>query len=345
MLRVAFPLSPAARPPPAGAETNKRSDRLARGAAVEIAREPDPDFEQCHSILSRSFPTGYARSARYLEWLYASSCGMPALVVAARYEGYRIGQMVFLPHPVDCGGVERVFGFTADFAVLPQFRSGPLLIKLTREALEVARREGLDGIYGLPNAASLPVVSRFLKGQQVGRLQVRIGLSLPLSPLLARSAHVESRDVASMSDAQILDLLAPHTQSRQNERIWTAQRLLARLRSPLTQFALHEAGEGLGISAASTTHGLRVTMLCAFLPATGERLSWGAMRALTNAACRFHGSRVFCYAGINAHVARLPGVPVPLQFYPSPLILLARGMAPGAGFSPQRYELIDTDVV
>lgn len=225
--------------------------------------------------------------------------------------------------------------------MLPSFRSGPLLIRLTREALRLANEQGLDGIYGLPNAASLPVVSRFLKGRDAGQLRVHLSCARPAVSEQAVTSTA-ARELDGVGARRLMGLFLS---ARQDERRWNAESLLVRLRSPLTSFAVHVCEEGLAISSMSLIRGVRFMMLCGFLPRTGTVISRRAVKRLTRAACHFHGALPFCYVGVNRYVRALPGVAVPLRFYPSPLKLLSRALAPGLYFAPARFELVDTDVV
>lgn len=309
--------------------------------AVVIGREFSPDLDANITLLNKAFPKGYGRDANYLDWLYMRSSGAPALVVSAWKGGAKVGHMVFLPHEFDCDGRRARFGFTADFFVLPEFRSGPLLIKLTREAMRLARETGYDGLYGLPNDASLPVVSRFMKPQSSHALTVTIGLSLTIPG----ARDVESAWVTDLSDAEAVQWLAPYLDDKPNERIWNPARLLTRLRSPVSEFALHRLPEAAAISCRFTTRGQSITMMAAFFSAGFGPITAHTMQKLVRAATATQGTRLFGYVGFNANLEHLPGFKLPKRFYPSPFKMVIRTLSDGVTLTPRRYELIDTDIV
>lgn len=309
--------------------------------SVVIGREFSPDLEANIALLKKAFPKGYTRDATYLDWLYMRSGGAPALVVSAWKGGAKVGHMVFLPHEFDCDGRRARFGFTADFFVLPEARSGPLMIKLTREAMRLARETGYDGLYGLPNDASLPVVSRFMKPQSSHGLTVTMGLSLPTPG----ARDVESAWVRDLSDAEAVQWLAPYLVDKPNERIWNPARLLTRLRSPVSQFALHRLPEAMAVSCRFTTRGHDLAMLAAFFSAGSGPINSRSMQKLVRSATATHGTSLFGYVGMNANLERLPGFKLPKRLYPSPFKMVIRTLSDGVTLTPRRYELIDTDIV
>lgn len=311
-------------------------------ASITFRVEPSTDFAATVKLLARAFPRGYDRDAAYLAWSYSRASARPALVVAAEVDGAKIGQMVFIPHDVDCGGERQLLGLTVDFFVLPEHRTGPLAIKLTRAAMRCCREQGFTGIYGIPNAASLPVVSRFMKGTQTQRLELRGGFALPLR---RRSVHL-SADVEALDGQRLTRELAPFVEVGRDRRIWTPETLVSRLHSPLTRFALHASADALAISCRHAFRNIPFTLLCGFLARPGRSISRGAMGALIAAACAHHSLPSFVYLGVNADLEHLPGVPLPERFRPSPLTILAMNFNEGARlFTPQRYELIDFDIV
>lgn len=318
--------------------TTKASGR----SEVTIELERNIDVERTAELLDRSFPHGYQRDGAYLDWLYNRSSGRRAIVVAARKNGAKVGQMVFIPHEIDVDGQPALLGLTVDFFVLPEHRTPPLVIQLTRRAIDVCRDQGLDGIVGVPNSKSLPIVARFMKTRQTRKLGLRAGFAWPVR----RQSVDTSISSRALDDASLKELLEPYVRSTSNARMWSAETLLHRLRSPVTDFGLHLCADALAISCRFAIKGLDFTMLCGFLSRTAAPVGPDIVTALVNAACQLQGRPNFCYVGVNSHLERLPGIAISERLHSSPLTVVAR-MLPGhlSTFTPDRYEMIDFDMV
>lgn len=314
----------------------------AAGDDVRICIEPATDMDSTTVLLKRSFPQGYPHDSHYLQWLYHRSGNHAAIVVAVMKGDSKIGQMVLVPYEMEVDGQIRLFGLVVDFFIAPEHRSGPLTIKLCRKVVELGTAAGLDAIYGVPNTISMGITPRLLKTRTIRKLGIRIGLAAPAQRRgITLSAHVDA-----LRDDDVVPLLARFVSHSAGGRKWTGASLLRRLRSPITRFALHAHDDAVAVSCRHTIKGLPFTTLCGFLPADGQTIAPAAMRALVAAACRTHRNPMFCYIGFNETLGRLPGIAVPERWHPSPVTLTTRAFTPGGeGFNPQRFELIDYDMM
>jgi hypothetical protein len=319
-------------------------NRKPRGAGndVTIRVEQNTDMDLTVSLLDRAFPQGYPHDSQYLQWLYHRSAHHAAVVVAALKGDSKIGQMVLVPYEMDVDGHSRLFGLVVDFFILPEYRSGPLTIRLCRKVLELGAAAGFDAIYGVPNTISMSVTPRLMKTRTIRKLGVRAGLAAPVR----RRGISLSAPIDALRDDDVLPLLDRFISHPAGGRRWSGPSLLCRLRSPITRFALHGSDDAIAISCNYKIKGLDFTMMCGFLPAGGKPISSATMHALIAAACHTHRNPKFCYVGFNEALARSPGFAIPQRWHPSPVTLITRAFTPGGeAFNPQRFELIDFDMV
>ncbi len=313
----------------------------ASGDDVRICIEQTTDMESTTALLKRSFPQGYPHDAGYLQWLYRSG-HHAATVVAVMQGDDKIGQMVLLPYEMVVDGETRLFGLVVDFFIAPEHRSGPLTIKLCRKVVEFGTAAGFDGLYGVPNTISMGITPRLLRTRTIRKLGIRVGLAAPVR----RRGVSLSALVDTLRDADIVPLLDHFVSHSAGGRKWTGASLVRRLRSPITRFALHGNDDAVAISCRHTIKGLDFTTLCGFLPADGKTIPPASMRALVAAACHTHRNPMFCYIGFNETLVQPPGIAVPERWHPSPVTLTTRAFTPGGeGFNPQRFELIDYDMM
>lgn len=308
--------------------------------APVIEFEMITDMAETVELLDRSFPNGFRHDARYLDWLYRDSGPAAAKVVAVMRAGRKIGQMVFLPRDMEIAGETRRYGLVVDFFILPEHRSGPLTIRLCRQAVEMVAAAGLDGIFGVPNAVSMGITPRLLKPKITRKLEVRAGLAVP------RRDRVMSRRVSDLSDAALEDLVRPFVAWPRGGQVWSALLLRRRLKSPSTDFSVHVCDDVLAVSCRVAIRGFMFTMLSGFLSPSKAAIPRSVLRRLIGAACAAQRRPQFCYIGYNAALAELPGFAVPPRFHPSPMTITSRPLArPDEECLPDRFELIDFDLV
>ena len=204
-------------------------------------------------------------------------------------------------------GVQHSAALSLNTAVHERARGGGAFVALASEAIELARRRGVQAVVGVANANSTPGFVRRLDFTLLTSLPASVMLPMPGPRRAVRSAWVDAsafgRDGLA-ADAQPL-LAAP---ARGEARLWTPQTLRWRLARPGARYALHRSDELLAVSCLDSRHGVRVAILLKVF--AGARLTDAATRALVRAACRFHRAPLALHVGLNDLVElSRPGAP------------------------------------
>jgi GNAT superfamily N-acetyltransferase len=293
------------------------------------------------ALLKRVFPDSHRISRPdYLRWLYEDSPFGPVIEANLDDAVGRAGHYALVPVSLVEDGEPRAGSLSLNTAVDERARGGGVFVRLATEAIEEARRRGVQTIVGVANASSTPGFLRRLEFELVGPLPVTVLVPLPGRERRVRSAWA---DEAAFDSVEIADGLAQMIAAPAQgiARTWTADALRWRLTSPGARYALHRSERALVVSTVDSSKRVPVAVLLKALasapPDAAER------RALVRAACRFHRAPIALHIGYNEQVA-FRGPPLPARLRPSPLNLIVRQLSnssPRGSFT--RFELLDFD--
>jgi GNAT superfamily N-acetyltransferase len=298
-------------------------------------------IESTAGLLARVFPDAQRISrSDYLEWLYEASPFGPVVEANLDDEQGRAGHYALVPIALTADGAPRTGALSLNTAVDERARGGGVFVRLATEAIEEARRRGVQSVLGVANANSTPGFLRRLSFELAGPLPATVLLPLPGRRERVRSTWADEAAFGPGGVAGELDaLLAPP--ERGIARTWTPDTLRWRLASPGSRYALHRSEHVLLVTTADRRAGVPVAVLlkafASVSPGAVER------RALVRAACRLHRAPLALHVGLNDVVA-FRGPPLPERLRASPLNLVVRQLdgAPSPS-SIARLELLDFD--
>ena len=298
------------------------------------------DIAPTATLLGDVFGASHVSRPEYLRWLYEQSPFGAVIEANLDDSGGRAGHYALVPIIMTRDGVQHSAALSLNTAVHERARGGGTFVALASEAIELARRSGVQAVVGVANANSTPGFVRRLDFTLLTALPASVMLPLPGSQRGPRSAWADASAFALdglATDAQ--PLLAPPASGE--ARLWTPQTLSWRLARPGARYALHRSDELLAVSCLDSRHGIRVAVLLKVFAAS--RVPDGEARALVRAACRFHRAPLALHVGLN-DLVRFRGLALPQRLRESPLNLIHRSLAPQhSQASVVRWEFLDFD--
>lgn len=306
-------------------------------AAATVERETSTDFQQTADLATRAF--GYEFTASHLEWLYDRAFSRGAIIIAARHEGRKVGQLALVRQSLRIKGEDFATALVVDQCVEPAYRSAPLVIRLYRAMAEQCRHEHIRYIIGMPNALSSPVVERFCKAPPHQRLAIRAGLAVGSVRRVEES--LSSERLGLRAGARLFDgILA---ESQPDGVAWSGEALVSRLGHDRFSYGIDRTANAIVVSRPGRLKGVPVTLVVGCFTRPGAEAIGAELRAAVASACRRTRNPLFVYAGIHPDFAALPGYTLPERMRSSPLTLHMRNEAGGERPLLDRYELIDFD--
>ena len=258
------------------------------------------DIAPTATLLADVFGASHVSRPEYLSWLYEQSPFGAVIEANLDDSDGRAGHYALVPIAMARDGVQYSAALSLNTAVHERARGGGTFVALASEAIELARRSGVQAVVGVANANSTPGFVRRLDFTLLTALPASVMLPTPGSRRALRSAWADASAFALdglAADAQSL-LGAP---AGGEARQWTPQTLSWRLARPGARYALHRSDELLAVSCLDSRHGIRVAVLLKVFAAS--RLRDGAARALVRAACRFHRAPLALHVGLTTSCA------------------------------------------
>jgi hypothetical protein len=150
--------------------------------------------------------------------------------------------------------------------------------------------------------------------------------------------------LTSLAKEQAIDLFSAFTcPSSENGLSWDADGLFDRLSDPTRDYAVHATDDVLLISSRRKSAGIGCTALCAFFTRPDAAIAASEVSDLVAVACRFWKSPLCVYAGTNATLPNLPGIPLPAKLRRPILIQLRDVKTDAETVRLDRFQLIDSD--
>lgn len=293
-------------------------------------------LERTAALLADVF--GARFSPAYLTWQYERSPeGHEIATDLADESGRPLAHYVVVPQTWVSPAGRRPFALSLNTAVRPEARGRGMFTRLAEATYETAHRDrGVAAVIGVANASSTPGFTGRLKFSLYDLLPVTIGLARPSAPASTRSHSSAAVDPQLWGS---LDL-TPRSGWMQE---WTAEKLTWRLASPLGPYGVHVHPSGVMVTAVAR-RGVPITLVLKVFARRGA--PYVATRALLRAACRYHRTAVYLYAGYNGR-ARVRGLPLPQRLRPAPLNLIYRALdasvPAAADMRFETFEFLDFD--
>jgi GNAT superfamily N-acetyltransferase len=298
------------------------------------------DIEKTAALLAEVFPASHVSRPEYLRWLYEQSPFGSVIEANLDDERGRAGHYALVPITLSSRGVQRDAALSLNTAVHERSRGGGTFVTLASQAIDEARRRGVQAVVGVANASSTPGFLRRLDFTLLTALPASVLAPTPGPRRAIRSGWADAGAFARdglAADAEPL-LAAP---ASGEARRWSEQTLRWRLARPGARYALHRSDDLLAVSCRDSRHGVRVAILLKVFAASAP--PGDARRALVRAACRFHRAPLALHVGLN-ELIDFRGVALPRRLRESPLNLIYRGLAPQpSAASIVRFELLDFD--
>lgn len=304
-------------------------------------REPDIDYVATAQMMTLAFAIAEPTPPERLEWLYNRSFSSGTTVIALRDGQRKVGQIAMVRQTLQLNGERETAAQLVDLFIIPGYRGKQSLRLLYDEVGREFVEQKIRFAIGMPNAKALGVNAHFF--------QLQPYLTLPFSVGTSLSRRASSGGLSFQFDPldrnHLLPLLAEFgTTDTDNGLVWDEIRLFDRLSRPAKKYGIHVFGNLLLISSPRRSRGIDHTLLCGFLVRSGHRASRAERDSAVRAACLMWGHRLFVYVGINDKLPGLPGMVLPQQIRPSPMLVQLRDFRPDkAALRLDRYELIDFD--
>jgi Acetyltransferase (GNAT) domain len=309
---------------------------------LAAARETEIDYAQTAALGTAAFENpNIVLSGDHLKWFYEKSFSRGATIIRLDEDGVKVGQIAMVNQLVVINGKEEDAAQLVDLFIEKSHRGKRALTLLYGEVEKQFNVQKIRFAFGMPNAKAVRVNEHFFKLKPYLALQVRIGVSLPLTAPKAKTSFNFGPELKKGIVA-LGDRFA--TPSDENGLKWDGEKLFNRLCAKKFQYALHATGNLLLISSPRETRGVKYTLLCGFLRNTSGKATGADIRSVTRSACAMWGRPLFVYAGHYAAMPHMPGFSLPKRIHHSPMLLQVRDFFPErSAFGMDRFQLIDFD--
>jgi predicted N-acetyltransferase YhbS len=301
------------------------------------------NYEETARLATEAFASlNHVIMPERLRWFYERCFSLGTTVVALRSGDRKVGQIAMVRQTLRLNGQEESAAQLVDLFVSKEFRGKERLRQLYAEVERQFVKQDIRFAIGMPNAKALGVNEYFFNLKPFLRLPFSMGVALPLPS----RRDIQSSRFDPTNKSLALSLLAGYGSSPgENGVLWDPARLFERLCNYDREYGVHTLDGVLLISSPRRSRGVMYTLLCGFTTRGGGQASRATMRRLVRDACRMWRRPLFAYAGVNSKLAAPPGIVLPAQFRPSPLLVQLRDFKPDRQpLRLDRFELIDFDL-
>lgn len=272
---------------------------------IEKADELDP--QRTSSMARNAFHKGGPElSPERFAWTYRDGYDR-ATLVSAFSEGEKVGQLAAFYKTVLIDGEPQTAAELADLFVAPPFRSFQAVSSLYKELKKAVTAEGARLIYAYANESAALLNKRFFKMEEITRLPVRVGLSVPMPVPSARRGIGLSRNVGDVA------ALYAHLSEKYpgGGATWSREAFAHRIGSPVYSYVWASNGECAMLASPRVIRSVPVLLICATFGRIDAAAGKGTARALIGSLCRATGRHLYLYAGWNDAVRFSGGFAVP----------------------------------
>ena len=309
---------------------------------LKAGRETAVDYDQTAALGTTAFEKpGLVLSGDHLKWFYEKSFSRGATVISLTEDGRKVGQIAMVNQLVMIDGKEEDASQLVDLFIDKSHRGKRALTMLYGEVEKQFSAQKIRFGFGMPNAKAVRVNEHFFQLKPYLALDVRMGVTLPLT---ARQAGTSFKFAAELKNEVIAlgDRFA--TPANENGLKWNGAMLFNRLSAAKFEYALHATDNLLLVSSPRETRGVKYTLLCGFLRNPAAKVTKRDIRSVTRSACGIWSRPMFIYAGHYAALPAMPGFHLPKRIHHSPMLLQVRDFFPERGkFSMDRFQLMDFD--
>lgn len=250
------------------------------------------------------FPHAANIGSEYMRWLYADNpCGR-VVGMDAWFDEVLAAHYVCVPTRVSVFGREVNALLSLNTVTHPDFRGKGLFTKLAESTYQVAAERGFAMVYGVANANSTPGFIRKLGFQLVDQLEARLGIGRQLE----------------IDWGRVLE-------AAQFRRLWNANELMWRVRSPANPVSLVSVDAGFTDLYAKTDR--------------KSIVAWGelplAIHNVESKAPNILAPRLFLGLSPRMGTRRRVSLNIPNRLRPSPLNFIIRML--------KNRDVIDKDFV
>jgi Acetyltransferase (GNAT) domain len=315
-------------------------DTAAKNLTAE--REIEVDYARTAALGTAAFENpSIVLSGDHLKWFYEKSFSRGATVIRLDEDGTKVGQIAMVNQLVVIDGKEEYASQLVDLFIEKSHRGKRALTMLYAEVERQFAAQKIRFAFGMPNAKAVRVNEHFFQLKPYLALQVRMGVSLPLTAAKAKTS-IKFGPELKKGIVALGDRFA--TPSDENGLKWDGEKLFNRLCAKKFQYALHATENLLLISSPRETRGVKYTLLCGFLRNPSGKPKSADVRSVTRSACAIWGRPLFVYAGHYAALPHIPGFSLPKRIHHSPMLLQVRDFFPErSAFGMDRFQLIDFD--
>jgi hypothetical protein len=310
--------------------------------AITAECEQIVDYEETARLATEAFDSSTIILPERLRCFYERCFSLGATVIALRDGNRKVGQIAMIRQTLCVNGREESAAQLVDLFICKQFRGKERLQLLYAEVERQFIKQNIRFAIGMPNAKALGVNERFFNLKPFLRLPLSIGFAAPAPP----QQDLVSFVFDSSNKSQTLSLLTDfRTSPEENGVIWDEAKLFERLCCYKREYGIHVLEDILLISSPRRSHGINYALLCGFMTRRGVEPAPFVVRRVVRAACRLWGRRLFVYAGVNSKLSSPPGILMPNEVRPSPLLVQLRDFKPERKpLRLDRFQLLDFDL-
>ena len=269
-------------------------------------RETEVDYAQTAALGTAAFENpSIVLSGDHLKWFYEKSFSRGATVIRLDEDGTKVGQIAMVNQLVVIDGKEEDASQLVDLFIEKSHRGKRALTMLYAEVEKQFTAQKIRFAFGMPNAKAVRVNEHFFQLKPYLALQVRMGVSLPLTAPKAKTSFQFAPEMRNGVVA-LGDRFA--TPADENGLKWDGEKLFNRLCAKKFRYALHATDNLLLISSPRETRGVKYTLLCGFPQKPFGAVTGADMRSVSAVSLRnvgqaaFHLCRPLCRAAAHAGI-------------------------------------------
>ncbi len=311
---------------------------------IEVCIEASPDFEETARLATEAFASAdVVFDPAHLRWFYEDCFpeGTTIVRLTDTDTGRKIGQIAMVRQKVLVKGKAEMAAELVDLFILKEWRGRERVQMLYDEVGRQFISQDIRFAFGMPNAKALPVNERFFNLKGYLQLELRTGIAFP-----TRSHRVRVHEAFDRTRRDHFTRIFDDYSTGGDETglAWDGASLFTRLCGHKYVYGVHATEDLLLISSPRVRRGVPYTLLAAFLRRSGSSPGRADVSAVTRAAAAFWKRPLFIFAGLNRTLPHVPGIPLPTNIRPSPMILQMRDFHPEREtLDFDRFQLIDFD--
>lgn len=274
--------------------------------------------ERTAQLLRQVLPSPRWDDTAFLDWVYDHNPTGPLLPSNVDRDGLRVCHIGGVPIPLRSSERDGQGLLLLNSSVAEEDQQRGTYATAILNMTELGHKGGFLCGFGITNARSSGPILRAVGAAWQCSLPVR--LCIPWRFSRSVRSHVADVDWLASDEFDAVAQQLDRHPARDFTYQWTPELLRWRLSVPGHRYSVHVSRTLVSVTTTTVFRGVRITVLCKFLPRDGQTGPISPQAHIA-AACRHHRTPLALYAGINIHVP-VTGIRLAQDRLPSPLNLV-----------------------